>query len=608
VRSAAKLLLLVALALWVYHPALHGTWLWDDGLEVTRNALLRNPDGWWRAWIDPGGMDYFPLKSTLQWVEWQAWGADPYGYHAVNLALHVASALLVWRLLARIGVRSAFLGGLLFAVHPVAVESVAWVSEFKNTASLPFLLLSCLLYLDHVGTGRRGPWIGSIACFAASLACKTSGVMLPFMLLAYAWWASGRVGRRDLVRTAPFFAASAAMGAATLWFQSHRAIGPSGTLDPILARVGEAGWSLAAYTRQCLWPSGLEPIYPRVGAGILSILPWLGLAVVLAFLCRHRAGWGRHGLLAAGWFYLNLAPACGILPMAYLRIAPRADHFAYISLVAAAGMGAALLDMGLAAAPGLPRAWLAEGAGRLGWFLAASGVAVLAVESRAYAGVFRDEKSLWECAVGRDPGAWLARSNLGKAYLEEGRAAEAATQLAEAVRLEPDSPEAHANLGNALDAMGRADAARIQYLLALQIDPRMAGAHYDLGLSLMKSGETARAEAEFRGALALDPSRAKARNNLGLCLAREGRTPEAVREFQLALGLDPLLREAYLNLGNVYFREGRYADAALQFREAIRADPGYGAAHYNLGLALGRLGMSRDSEAEFGEARRLGNR
>jgi hypothetical protein len=472
VKNLARALLIVAACAWVYFPCVRGTWLWDDGLEVAQNAALRAPDGWWQPWVHPQGMDYFPLKSSLQWVEWRLWGANPAGYHLMSLGLHAASALLVWLLLRRLGLRTAFVGGLLFAVHPLAVESVAWISEFKNTVSLPPLLLASIAYVEF-DLGRR-PWAAarSLLWFLVALACKTSVVMFPAVLLLHAWWRRGRVGVGDLKAAAPFFGASAVMGAATLWFQSTRAIGMAGTRAAVAERAGQAGWSVLSYARQSLWPADLEPIYPAAGGSLPGFVPWIAIAAVLWVFWARRSGWGRHALLGSGWFVLNLIPVLGIVPMAYLRISPRADHFAYVSLVGCVGLAAAAYG---AASEAWER-WVGPGAlGRLPVALAAAAVLAMALGARAYASAFRGDEALWTLAVERNPKAWLARNNLGKVLLQEGRTDEALRQLREAVRLEPDSPEAHANLGNCLSAKGLAAGAREEYAAALRIDPGFAG-------------------------------------------------------------------------------------------------------------------------------------
>jgi tetratricopeptide (TPR) repeat protein len=605
VKTLLRALLIALAAAWIYAPCLHGTWLWDDGLEVAQNLSLRAPGGWWTPWVHPAGMDYFPLKGSLQWIEWHLWGANPLGYHLSNLVLHVASSLLVWRLLHRLGIRAAFAGGLLFAIHPLAVESVAWVSEFKNTVSLPFLLLACLAWVEFDRTGRRGPWAWAIAAFVAALACKTSVVMFPFAILLYCWWRRGAVVRRDLLDAAPFFAASGVMGFATLWFQSTRAIGAVTTPDPLGARVAQAGWSLAAYVGQAFVPLGLAPVYPRADGGFAAVIPWSCLLALLAFLWTRRAGWGRAALMGLGWFLINLAPVLGLLPMAYMRISPRADHFAYVSLVGIAGLAAAGFDHQL---DSLRRT---IGSGPVSWLMATLPAAAIAcalcLESRSYAAVFHDEKALWTYAVEQSPGAWLARNNLGKVMLEEGRPGEAAAQFERAVRIRPDSAEAHANWGNALDAEGRATDAQAQFGAALAIDPAFAGGHYDLGLSLLRSGRPEEAAAQFEAALWVDPSYATARNNLGLARARSGRMDDAIAEYREALRLNPGLQEAHLNMGNALFRLGRLEEAVAEYREALRIDPGYAGAHSNLGYALQGLGKQAEADAEFSAAKRAAN-
>jgi len=604
-RKILKGLCLALAASWVYWPCLRGTWLWDDGLEITQNSALRAPGGWWEAWVHPQGMDYFPLKSSLQWVEWHLWGANPLGYHLVNLCLHILSALLVWRLLHLLGVRAAFLGGLLFAVHPLAVESVAWISEFKNTVSLPPLLLAAIAYVEFDSDGRRGAGIRALVWFTVSLACKTSAVMFPVVLLLFAWWRRGRVGGRDLRATAPFFLAALAMGLATVWFQSTRAIGIAGTPESLGARLAEAGWSILSYARMCLWPAGLAPIYATARGSLPAFVPWLAIGAALGLFWLRRSGWGRHALLGTGWFLLNLVPVLGIIPMAYFRISPRADHFAYLPLVgwvglAAAGFGAALESWeGRLGRGGLARLPLAAGA--------AAALLVLVLSARAYASAFRNEKELWTYAVERNPGAWLARNNLGKVLYQERRPAEAALQFREAIQLEPDSPEAHANLGNCLEAEGLSEEARGEYRAALAINPGFAGGHYDLGLSFLRSRRLDEAAAQFRAALEIDPAHATARNSLGLSLALSGRLPEAMEQYALALKADPGLPEAHLNLGNALFRLGRTTDAVAEYREALRLDPGYSGAHSNLGHALESLGRHEEAEAEFEAAGRTAN-
>ncbi len=602
-RVAVQAAAIAAAAAWVFQPALHGGWLWDDGLEIARNPLLRDPAGWWKAWIGPAGLDYFPLKTMLQWAQWQLWGGHLAGYHASNIVLHIASAWLLWRLLARLGVRTAWLGGMLFAVHPLAVESVAWISEFKNVVSLPLLLLSFGAFLDWDAVRSRRAYLLSLLWFAAAMLCKTTVAMLPAVLILFAWWRRGRVGRADWIATAPFIAISAVLGLVTLKFQWSRAMGLAGAPAVWGGAWRQAGWSLLDDLRSCVIPVGLAPVYGPIQTALPALLPWIAIAAGLALFWCARKGWGRHALLVSGWMLLNLLPVIGLIPMAYLRVSPRADHLVYLSLAGAAGGAAAafgaLWERAIGAKPAL-RIVLAG--------VASVCLAFLASASRAYAGAFAGEPSLWSLAVARQPDAWLARSNWGRVLLEEGRPEAALAQLRIAARLEPASAEVRANLGEALDRCGQPAEALAQYRMAARVEPEFAGGRYDLGCALLRAGRTAEAEGELRAAVRLAPGYAAAHNNLGLALARLGRLQEAVAEYRAALRLDPRLPEACLNLGNAWFRLGRPKHAIAEYRAALRRDPNYAAAHRNLGVALQSMGWTAAARSEFQAAAALGAR
>lgn len=588
---------IAAAATWCFWPAQHGGWLWDDDLEVANNPLLRDPAGWWKAWVAPAGMDYFPLKDTLHWLQWRMWGDAVVGYHLTSLALHILSAWLLWQVLAKLGARHAWLGGLLFAIHPIAVESVAWIAEFKNTASLPLALLAMSAYVDYDSIGRRRDRWCALAWFAAAMLCKSTVAMLPCALLLFAWWRHGRIRPGDLRRTAPFFGVSLVLGLVTLWFQGHRAMGGTTVAAGFSTRLGQAGWNSLAYLRDCVFPHALAPVYEPGRTAVPALVAWLVIGFVLLLGWLRRAAWGRHALLGGGWFLLNLAPVLGIIPMSYLRVSPRADHLVYLSLVGVVGLIGA----------GFGTAWDSNrGPARIRRpILAALGLAAivaLALTSRDYAAFFRSDEALWREAVVRSPDAWLARNNLGRALLREGRAAEALAQFDQAVRLGPDSAEVRTNRGDALEQTGRTADAQAEYQAAAKLDPRFAGARYNLGRALLQSGHPAEAAAELRVAVGLDAGYAAAHNNLGLALARLGQWPEAMAEYREALRLKPELPEAHLNLGNACFRLNRIEEAIAEYRRALDQNPRFGAAHRNLAVALHALGRDDEARAEFSAA------
>jgi hypothetical protein len=378
--------LLVAAWAFIFSPIWRGGWLWDDDTEVTSNLQLRTWAGLRDIWLAPTGADYFPLKSTVQWLLWQGWGNDPAGYHLASASLHLLAAFLFWRVLEKLGVRLAWLGGLLFVIHPLVIESVAWVSELKNTLSLPLVLLAYLAYLDYDARGRRGDYRRALLWFVAAMLCKTSVVMLPVVLLLFTWWKYGRLTRAGVRDSLPFFAVALILGLVTVWFQQERAIGEatltltSGDLPTRVARAGLAVWF---YLEKCVLPVGLLPVYPPWRLeGLRAWLAWPAVAALLAWLWTQRAGWGRHALLGYGFFLLNLAPVLGLIPMSYLTIAPVADHFVYLSVLGILGLAAA----------GAGEIWRRlERGGRV---FAATGAVVVALllagESRQYTAVFHD--------------------------------------------------------------------------------------------------------------------------------------------------------------------------------------------------------------------------
>ncbi len=603
-------LLVVAAGLWAHGPALHGGWVWDDTVEVTQNPVLQDPAGLARIWTGPVGSDYFPLKSTVLWMEWRLWGMNPLGYHAVSIALHLAGALLFWWLLAKLGVRLAWAGGLLFAVHPLAVESVAWASELKNTLSLPLFLLSLILYLefDQKGSGpefrnprelqNSGPdpfyWI-SLLCFLAALLSKPSVVMLPAVILLHAWWRRGRIGRRDLMGAAPFLALSLVFGLLTMHFQSRLALGqwtiPWGGLG---SRLAVAGLNLGFYLRLCLWPAGLLPIYPQWSVtppALVQFLPWILVLALGGWLATRRTAWSRAVLLGLGCFVLSLLPVLGFVPMSYFHIAWAADHLAYLPLLAVIGLAAAGLD--------LVRSRLAMGTG------VAVLTVLLAVQSRRYADSFRDDGALWSRTLEGNPSAWLAHNNLANFLVARGEREAALGHFAEAVRLKPDYAEAHYNWGLALALAGRLPEAVSHYEAALRLRPDSAVMQEKLGNALVNLGRPEEAIVRYRKALELDPRSAEAEANLGVALMQLGRIPEAIGHAEAALRIDPGYVAGHINLGNALARVGRTDAAISQFQAAQRmgaADPNL---DFNLATALLQAGRKAEAIEQYEAALQL---
>ena len=438
-NSLLKATVLVLAVAWIYTPVSHGEFLWDDHILVTDNWMVQSGSlgGLAAIWVEPDGPDYFPLTYTALWLQWQAFGENPNGYHLVNVALHAISGLLLWRLLAQLRLSGAWLAALLFAVHPVCVESVAWISEIKNTLSLPFFLLACLCWVrqDEAGSGftQKRWYAASLTAFVLALLAKPSMVGLPLLTLLYAWWKRQQISRRDLLRMVPPLLIAITMGLITIWYQRERAI--AGEVLPIgglLSRVTTAGMAVVFYLATTFWPVGLMPIYPRwlsEQAALWPLLPLVGLTTVAVLMWQNRHSWGRHAVLAGGFFSLMVAPVLGLVPMSFMRVSWVSDHFLYLPMIGlVAGAVCGMTGWLQTKSSGI------KGAGLCGLGLVAVLLAVLSQQDAAH---WRTSESLWTYAVSMNEKAWQAHVWLGDEQLRRGHVDAASKRYARAVQIYP---------------------------------------------------------------------------------------------------------------------------------------------------------------------------
>jgi len=535
-RRLAPGALLIFAGVLIYAPVLHGAWLWDDNFLVRYNPLMAEAGGWWKFWFAPPGPEYLPLSSTLEWSIWRIFGDHTFPFHVVSLALHLASGFLLWRLLARLGLRLAWLGAFLFLVHPLAVESVAWISEVKNTLSLPLLIFSLLFWLNYDEHRRPVDYLAALLFFLAALLAKTSVVMLPFILLLHAWWQQGHVSREKWISIAPFFAVAAVLGLLTVFFQNRWAIG----VEPIEAggfpeRAAGAGRAIFFYFGKFFWPVNLLPTYRPWTFDPLTpgeFLPWLGLAAAFGLLWRRRTtGWGRALCLGLGFFVLNLVPVLGFLTMSYMRIAWVADHFVYLPMIGLIGLVVAGLDCALAR---LPKFLLPALAGTLVLL-----IFTLAWQSCNYAENFRDQIALWSHTLQIFPDSWLAELNLGLSFAEVHDLPEALGHLNQAVQMRSDYYGTHLALANVLAQLNRLDEAAQHYQIASRLHPESLEVHVNYGDVLLRQGDVRGAERQCALAVWFNPESTAAHYNYANVLLREGRIQDATLQYQLVLEIQP---------------------------------------------------------------------
>jgi tetratricopeptide (TPR) repeat protein len=601
----AFLILAVILA---YQPVWYAGFIWDDDVYLTNNPCIVGPLGLKEIWTTAAA-DICPLVTTTFWVEHAFWGLAPLPYHLVNVLFHGACAIFFWRVLGSLRVPGAWLGAALWALHPVQVESAAWIHEMKNTESGLFFLLSVFFFLRCLKTsdpGRRttGVWAYAWTLFFAALAMasKSSTVILPLVLCLCAWWVEGRWQWRNLLKVGPVFLLSLAASAVSMWTQGLQlaeAADPQGTRTwpERLLTAGDAVWF---YLGKLLWPQPLITIYPRWqvhGDQPLAYLPLAAVILVWLLLWLKRASWSRPYLFSWTYFLLALLPVLGLANMIFDRYSFVADHFQYLASMGPLALaGAGLVRGANFAIPGRPGLRSILGAGLL---------LVLGLWSWRQAWVYESQETLWTHTLDSNPNSWLGHTNLGNALLRQGQVDQAMSHYQQALALNPDYIEARNNLGLVLLQKGRVDESIAQYRKALEIDPDFDLAHNNLGLALLRKGQVDQAIAQYRQALALDPYRPEIHNYLGLALAQKGQVDEAMAEFQQALKINPGFAEAHYNLGNACLKQGRMDEAMTQYQQALEINPDYPNARNNLGVVLFQEGRVAEAIVQFQEALRL---
>lgn len=550
-----------------YDPARHEGFVWDDDDHFLNDPLIRAGDGWWRVWLDPqpgvvgteGGAvvwNYWPLTRMSFWVDRHLWGTDGNGMpdlvaaRLTNVGLHAANSVLLAIVLAGLGIPGAALAGLLFAVHPVAVESVAWITERKTLLGTLFLLVSFLGWARFEATGRARWYAFTLGAFFLTLTAKTSTVMFPVLLVLLHWYRRRPWTPRACRRLVPLFGMSLVAGVTSIVFE-RSFIGSQGEFFEVglVERIATAGWIVWFYLGNSLFPIGLSFNYPRFDVdprALASHVPTLAASLVAALLWRWREGWSRPLLLGLGSFLVNLFPVLGFFGIYGMRYAHVADHWLYLacaSIVALQAAGFVVVARRVSAArPSLARpVRIAAGVTLV---LLVSGLAMLTSRQSA---AYVDRESLFRHTLERQPGSFLAHNNLGSMLLEQGRFDEAIAHFERAIEAEPGFAEPYANLGNALDAAGRSAEAALPWQQALERDPEQPIALYNLSVAHIKAGRLADAEALALRGLGADPRDSRALHALQYVYEQQGR----------GAAIEPFYARAALPRGSNRVADGR---------------------------------------------------
>ena len=627
-------LLLVAFVVAAFAQVFRAGFIWDDESHLTRNVCVIGPLGLKEIWTTAQAV-YYPLVLTTFWALHKFVGLNPFPYHLLNVLLHAASAVLFWRILQLLKVHGAWLGAALWALHPVMVQSVAWITELKNTQSCVFYLLSILLFLkwaqqERPVSGAPQPrsrdrssldFMLSLVFFILATLSKPSVVMLPLVLALCIWWMQGKIRWRDILTLTPFALISALASAWTIWeqrFHAH-AIGPdwAQTFPERLIIAGKAVWF---YLGKLLWPHPLIFIYPRWDIDSSKVVAYLPLVVAIGGLIALwfvRAKWHRALFFAAGYYVISLFPVLSFFTVFFFRYSFVSDHFQYLASMGPLALAGAGISTVIGRLCKTPRTLASETDALQGldnhlagsrWRLVLSGglcgILLMSLgfltwrQTAEYHNLF----ALYTATLRKNPGCWMAHYNLGILLSDQGEAEKAIGHYRRAVDLRPDYAEAHYNLGRLLVEQGQFDDAIAHYEKAAAINPADAEAQNNLGVTLFGVGRTDDAIAHYQKALEIQPGYAEASCNLANALIAKGDIDGAIGRYTACLAAIPDQEEARYNLASALLRRGRVDEAIIQYHKVLEKHPDSADAHANLGSAWLAKRRIRDAMTEYTKA------
>ena len=597
--------LLVLFVFLAYFPALHCGFIWDDDAYVTDNPLLTAPDGLRRIWFSlDSPSQYFPLTYTLFRLERPFWGLNPAGYHFLNLLLHAANALLVWRLLKRLSVPGAWLAAALFALHPVQVESVAWITERKNVLSLFFFLLSLRAWIEFVADRPRPAWRWyglAIFLYALALCAKTTACTLPAALLLVLWLKEKPIGWSRLAQMVPFVALGIGMGLLTMWWERYHQ-GTEGSYYGLgwLERTLLASHAVWFYMGKLAWPAQLTFSYPKWTIDATDSLAngWLlaGMGLCAAIYFARR--WvGRSVEVAFAFFVATLSPMLGFIMLATFQYSFVADHYQYVASIGLLALAAAGITVALD--------FVQKEKQFLKFGFCGMLLLVLGFLTWRQTGIYRDRETLWRDTLTKNPGSWIAHDNLGASLLAAGQLDKAMDHFRQAIEINPDSIVAHNDFGAALQRSGRLDEAEVEVRKALDLSPNLVAPHINLVEILRKRGQLNEAVEEYKSILQLVPASVPCRIGLADTLCQLGRSGEAIPYYREVLEANPTISDVRIRLGRALIENGDFAPAESTFSSLLQADARNAQAVDGLGYALAMQGRLEEAKARFLESLQL---
>lgn len=598
-----RALALILIVLAAYVPAFRAGYVWDDK-AIYENPQLRTAEGLRKIWCEPSAMipyevHYWPLVHTTFWIDHHLWGANPAGYHVVNVLLHAANAVLLWLLLLRLGVPAAWPAAAVFALHPVHAESVAWIIERKDLLSYLFCLLSFLAYERFAAKGGMRHYAVAAAMFVLALLSKSIAVSFPVALLLWVWLKHDSAQAKHVCPVLPFFAIAGlfalfdvrlARGAEILGF----------AFSPV-EKILIAGRALWFYAGKMIWPVEIMAVYPRWEIDPSNpaqyLFPAAALAVLL-LLWFNRRRWGKTPFAAAVFFGAALAPTLGFIEYGYMRYSFVADRFQYLASTGPIVLFAAAIGQAVGKRLAFPK-YICFGA--LAVLLGLYGVATW-----RQAATYKDKETLFRHVLEKNPESYIAHYNVAAELAKRGAHEEAVWHYRRVQRIKPGFGDTQRQLADSLLELGNLKDAETHYSAYLRLNPRCVGCHINLGNALLRQGKTEAAMMSYRNALRIEPENPLANNNLGFCLAGKGEHAAALEHYSASLKASPDSLETHSNLARLLLALGRAGEAVEHYRKALRLNPDHAEALNNLAwiLATHRDAALRNA----GEAMRLAGR
>src|SRR6476620_11399054 len=572
-RALTFAVALAAVTIFAYRPVWHGGFLWDDDAYIINNELLTAPHGWQRIWFSlDSPSQYFPLTYTTFRIEHALWGLNTTGYHWVNLLLHVANALLVWAVLARLGVPGAWLAAAIFALHPVQVESVAWITERKNVLMGFFFLLTLVAWIAFVDKRTRRQWIFyslALIFYVLALSAKATACTLPAALFLILWLQKKPITVRRLMQIVPFVVLGVGMGLLAVWWERYH----QGTnraaftfLSP-MERILVASRAVWFYLSKIFCPSKLTFIYPRwnISPADLANYVWLLAAIAAcAAICFLRRYVGRSVEVAAAFFVATLSPVLGFIMLFTFRYTFVADHYQYLACIGPIALASAGI-VSLSDKFTQCRAVIVSAAVLI--------VASLATLTWRQASTYTDIETLWHTTLARNPECWMAHTNLALVLVQKGKIDDGIAHYRSALQMQPDSWDAEYNLGAALLRRGQVDEAIQHCERAVVMRPTDPDAQVSLGDALLRKGRIDDAIDHYQKATMARADHFLARYGLCHALLEKGELDSAIQVCRSALVLWPLDADCHTALAIALEEKGNPAEAIQHYEKAPEVSP-----------------------------------